>query len=276
VRFIFLAIYAITLATGTSLADMIVNGTPAQVAEYLPSGAVNPDFWARGYDLTSVGHDNETTLNGQWGTLIQTTGSVPIIVSASHYYPQGQATFTNAGGQRFSYTVGQSEVVPGTDLFMAQLTTQVDASIHTVAIAPSVQVGQTILSVGYLYRVGQNTVSIVGTGSNTFSWNYSPTTYLSDQLQAWDSGGPTFTEEANGDLALSGIHLYTGGSGINGISGDTNITTLVSGINVGLANMGLTETAVIYVTPPTPEPSSLCLAGIGLASWLAVKFRRGR
>jgi hypothetical protein len=254
------------------------------------------DFLGQAFDWSGVGQAD----NGTWATMI----SPDYFVSATHWHPSGGDVLkfyegNDLSGPSHQFTVaswGYQVTVDGvgSDLWLGRLTTPIPAgdqiASYPVLGLPSDAdyVGRIIYVNGKPNRVGQNIIDRITTAQEpdppaapykytvTMEYNYDTVDGLgADEcyLIGGDSGGPSFVD-ANGRLALVGIHYYNGGTpgpvDIGLISGDSFVPYYVDQLD---ANMGGERVAVV-----APEPSTLVLLLSALlpAAWLAVRRGRGK
>ena len=254
------------------------------------------DFLGQAFDWSGVGQAG----NGTWATMI----SPDYFVSAAHYHPSDGDTLTfyegnDPSGPSHQFTVASwsyqtSYNGVASDLWLGKLTTPIPASDH-IAYYPVLglpsdddYVGQMIYVNGKPNRVGRNVIDRITTAQEpdppaapykntvTMEYDYNTVSGLgADEcyLIGGDSGGPSFVD-ANGQLALVGIHYYNGGTpgpvDIGLISGDSFVPYYVDQLN---ANMG-GESVVVVV----PEPSTLVLLFAALlpAAWSALRRARAK
>jgi hypothetical protein len=270
--------------------QMVVNGAPAQIDVMNPNGTYSSTFWGASSDLTGVGHvpASVSVLDGQWGTLI----APDVMVTAAHYflYPGTPINFTNAQGQVFTYTTGAGvKAIGGSDLSIVMLTANVDPSLKVYGLAPAGDgVGTTVMAVGsQTGGAGSPPVAALGSiatlsnlnssGSGVYaSFNYSATAPLSGYYVAHDSGAPLFDLEPDGQLSLYGTALSVNTGVASEVSYAGSGFGLLGEINAAIASIGGTEFATAYIVPPSPEPASIALLGVGLAVVYGLGFRRRR
>lgn len=275
---------AVLTLPGLACADMTVNPGALSVAIRNPDGTPNASSVVAAYDFSGIGTDPLSAAggNGFWATLIAPN----VILTSSHSWPayaaDGNATpisFTNAAGQTFTYFgTNITRAIGGSDLAVMTLNQPVDPSLTIYPLAPATQgPGTPSIGVGRPFTASLDPVATVSTflGEGSYlTWNYSATTPYSSYLDAGDSGGPTFAIEPGNGLAVMGIHL-----GVDkGVFSEDSYAGagfgLLGEIDAAMTAMGSPYQASVWTGPPTPEPGSLALIGVGLAGWLAVRWRR--
>jgi hypothetical protein len=264
-------------------ADMVTNA-PAATTDRFSTGTpdLNPGFWPTlsSYNLSGVGNTSPDG-RGQWATAISPT----FALTSEHYAAAGTVYFTTSDGSQYAATIRAAEAVGGTDLQLVQFAAPLPPSIARYAFAPddqTVLLGAPILSVGVPYRAGENVIASFGTTQEstlaiTYRFNYSAAgPSLQDWVQPGDSGGPTFTEEPAGGLALVGLHsFFSGFESGQTWSEDTYVSSLMDTMKNDIAGLGSSDVLTVY-SQATPEPSSLALMGIGLACVFAIGRRARR
>ncbi len=218
--------------------DIQIAGFDASVNDRFTN---SPLFIANGFDVSGIGQDS----GGKWATLI----SPNVVVSADHLQPSGNISFFAGNDPALVpvvRTIIQSQRISGTDLWVAKLNTDVDASIKPFGFATETLTGPP--------AVGDNITiadASIYQGLNGFVVGRSPTVHaanqdqafgrniitgyaedivfessLSDTLVLWldeetdadfvtnealviggDSGAPFFVEQ-NGQLKLLGINSF--------------------------------------------------------------------
>jgi hypothetical protein len=248
-------------------------------------------FIGQPYDWSGVGSSS----NGTWATMISPT----YFVSAWHFRPAPGDTITFYTGNSYSstshtYTVGsfgyQTSSVglggsySGSDLWLGQLTSPVDASIakYPVEVLPdnAAYIGQTIWTYGYTHRVGKNNIDSISVLDGIYTPETTEVMYFGynaaggqgfDEcyLEGGDSGGPAFTV-VNGSLALlgtgfvNGADLGLGPTVFDGApSGDAFVPHYVNQLNAQM-------TGGEHVTVVVPEPGTLPLPGMAVILGVAV------
>jgi hypothetical protein len=251
------------------------------------------DFLGQVFDWSGVGQAD----NGAWATMI----SPDYFVSAAHYHPSGGDVLTFYEGNSLSGASHQFTVaswsyqttlngVPS-DLWIGKLVTPISAEDH-ISYYPILglhsnddYVGRMIYVNGKSNRVGRNVIDQITTAQEpdlpaapdrntvTMEYDYDTVNGLgADEcyLIGGDSGGPSFAD-ADGRLALVGVHYYNGGTpgpiDIGLISGDSFVPYFIDQLN---ANMGGERVGVV------PEPNTLVLLLVALlpVAWLELRRLR--
>jgi hypothetical protein len=251
------------------------------------------NFLGQAFDWSGVGQAS----NGTWVTMI----SPDYFVSAAHYHPGADNTVTfyegnDPNGPSHQFTVASWSFQTSfnglpSDLWLGKLTTPIPADDHITYYpvlglpSDSDYVGRMIYVNGKPNTVGRNVIDRITDALEgdpaykdtvSMEFDYNTVSGLgADEcyLIGGDSGGPSFVD-ANGQLALVGIHYYNGGTpgpvDIGLISGDSFVPYYVEQLN---ANMG-TESVVVVA----PEPSTLVLLFVAVlpAAWLVVRRARAK
>lgn len=136
-----------TNSVAERLADPNIGKSVWRFSEYPPSRGrlgfprclfqdrfpANEHFWLKGVDFSCVSPWNEKFKNLRAGTLI----SPRHVVFAAHFAPgKGRIDFVAPDGDRCTREIGEARTVPGTDIQIAVLSSDVSSDIRPAKILP--------------------------------------------------------------------------------------------------------------------------------------------
>jgi hypothetical protein len=280
----------LAVATQSMRADIIINGYTAATNDRFTNDAA---FVGAGFNFSGVGQ-MQGAGNLGWATAI----SRNVVISAAHAFPANAISFyasNDPAGTLVTRNIipGSGVQIPGTDLYLAVLDSNLPASIvhynyatqalsgpagslanagiyqnlntfmfgRSPAVHPDDRdqaVGRNRIT-GYVENVNFNGNPNVDALLMFFDDSSSPDFVPFEALfQGGDSGGPTFVE-VNGQLVLLGTNAFIGTAG----------SATFSGINY----TGNQAAFITNFINSVPEPTSFSLFAVGS---LAVLMRRRR
>lgn len=295
------ALALVGLSTALCPADLILEDYAPQRNDRYYQGA-DRAFIGDGYNFSGVGKTGNplTATNTQWATLI----SPHFALSARHAPASGTVTFYPGNDPTATpviATVSGQYAIPGmtageSDLELIQFDGPAHQGVMGVSQYALVEdneaalLNQQIFVYGQGNRLGTNNIDFFGlqTGiigaKDTYAlyYSYNPTNGNPNEaeLNANDSGGPSFVIGQGNQLALVGIHSFVGTDDVTKIdfSGDTYVSHYLPQLRSKIAELdtqfGYND--AILTVRAVPEPGSLVLLGLGggLLAWKARKRRR--
>lgn len=267
----------VALVSLTANAALTVNGYDPNRHERF---ANDPAFIGTGFDWSGIGKSNQAT--SRWGTLVTPS----FMISATHFVPSGSVRFfqsNDPAGPFVDRNIVQSIVLTQdgsaktSDLVLLRLDSPVtgvnpfpvlDLGLHSAYTGlPITVVGQSTATTqtGGM-RFGTNTIGEVvplfsdpglnsgNTENDVFVFDLDPGVADQAQLEAFDSGAPSFVITDSGP-AIVGVHWFNGTDGVTGnrLSGDTLVSSFVDELNTAIGLTGSSE--LISVVTAVPEPS---------------------
>ena len=263
-------------------ADIIIdNYTAAENDRYTNDS----NFILDAYDLSGVGQAS----NGRWATLI----SPNTVISANHFKPSGDITFSssNSTADSFTRTIDSANTyrISGTDLWVACLTAPAPATTNIFSFDTTVPTGS-YLSGTNSFTTGRSPETNAATFDQAHGTNlvtsfliqqdnaglgvgdyieldynnaFPPINYTDYEsaLQVGDSGAPLFYDDGSGDLTLLGVNSYISTNPITGEPAASYVShtgRYTSEINGYIDQFAL----------KIPEPSSAALLSLSLLAFI--------
>ena len=293
-----LGLALVGLGVASCPADLILENYAAQRNDRYYQG-VDRAFIGDAYNFSGVGKTGNPLIdnNTSWATLI----SPHFAVSANHDPAGGTVTFYPGNdplATPITAVVSSQYAIPGTtagesDLELIRFDGPAHAGVTGVSQYGIVEDNEPALRnkqifvYGQTNRLGTNNIDFFGlqtgiTGSrDTYAlyYSYSPGNGNPNEaeLNAKDSGGPSFVVGEGNQLALIGTHTFVGTDPVTNIdySGDTYVSHYLPQLRTKIAALdtqfGYTDT--VTTIRAVPEPGSLVLLGLG-GGLLAWKMRK--
>lgn len=275
-----LALFVLGLGLTISLPGVTwIQGFDPSLHERFYQG-VDRNFIGEGLDFSGVGWTGSSITTRRWATLI----ADDYVIGAWHWRPSNGDTLTfNTGNldgsNEVTLTIDTGSRIGGTDLWLGKLTASAPGSLARYPIydlgALSNYDGQELLVYGQEHRLGTNHITRAeeytegSSTSDTVVFDYDTAEGTGEAyLNAYDSGGPTFTEH-NGELSIVGIHWSVSGTAygepaLNDPLHESIDTLIASSLDDLIAITGPGELSTV------PEPAASPL----LLGLLALLFRK--